>query len=105
MRKLIGYSALIIGIIDLFTLMFLMFSGNVVTYGGFTTIGAFCFVLWFVCVFTVVFCLIIPFIKKMLGNGFSSQSFVQNGYSGRCSQCGKGYQGSVDFCPHCGAKQ
>lgn len=105
MRKIIGYGALVVGIIDLFTLMFLMFAGKVVGEGGFSTAGAFCFALWFVCVFTVIFCLIVPFIKKVFGNGFNSGSFTQNTNAVQCSRCGKYHDSTMAFCPHCGTKQ
>ncbi len=101
MKKVIGYGALIVGIIDFFTFMFLMLSGNIVGEGGFTSIGAFCFVLWFACVFTVIFCLVIPFIKKIFVSGFATQ----NGNSAYCTRCGKEHHGAAAFCPHCGAKQ
>ncbi len=108
MKKSIGFIALFVGIIDLFMFMFLMLSDNIISDGGFTTIGAFCFVLWFVCVFTVIFCLagsFFQFLGKTFGSGFYTQTTVQNGNTVYCPQCGKAHNGANVYCPHCGAKQ
>ena len=108
MKKTIGYTALVVGIIDLFTLMFLMLSGNVFSDGGFSPMTSFCFVLWFVCVITVIFCLggyFFQFLGKTIGGGFDAQLSVQSGNSKYCSQCGKVINNAPAFCPHCGAKQ
>ncbi len=108
MKKTIGYAALVVGIIDLFTLMFLLLSGNVFSDRGFNPMAAFCFVLWFACVFTVIFCLggyFIQFLGKAIGSGLNAQPLSQGGNSKYCSQCGKAIDGATAFCPHCGAKQ
>lgn len=112
MKKRIGFIALGVGIMDLFAFMFIMFSGSAFgPYGGFSPMLVFCFVLWFACIITAVFCLaetFIQFIGKNLnqGSGFNFEAHIHKETpSSYCIHCGKAIQGKVTFCPHCGGKQ
>lgn len=112
MKKRIGFIALGVGILDLFAWIFIIFSGSAFSpNGGFSPIVPFCFVLWFVCVITVIFCLAETFLKFVgknlgIGNSFNFEAHVHKETpASYCTECGKPLQGTVKFCPHCGAKQ
>lgn len=103
MKKTIGFLALGIGILDLFTMIILIMTRSAVGPDGFAPLTIFCFILWFVCVVTVIICLsetVIKFIGKTFSSGYHEQ--IQNT---TCTHCGKIKDNTTPFCPHCGTKQ
>lgn len=108
MRKKIGIIATVVGVIDLFVWIVLLFTGNALTFGGFTPVAMVVFILWFVCVIVAIPCLVgevAKFLGKSFSAGFNSSSNIENANRVYCTNCGKPIDASVAFCPHCGTKK
>ena len=107
MKRTIGIAAAVIGVIDLFIWIILIFTGAVFDGGGFSGFALVVFLLWFVCVGVAAICLagdVIRFAGKQFSAGFNSVTPSQSGNS-FCTSCGKKIEGDMAFCPYCGKKK
>ena len=100
MKKKIGMIAVGVAIVDLFIYILLIVTGSAFKVPALT---GFVFVMWFVCLVTIAFCLSGEFIR-FIGKQFSA-GFNSNAPTAYCLKCGRGIDQSTAFCPHCGAKR
>ena len=107
MKRTIGIAAAVIGVIDLFVWIIMIFTGAMFDGFGFSSFALVIFLLWFVCIGVAAFCLlgdIIRFVGKNFSAGYHSATPTQSA-NGFCTACGKQIAGDMAFCPYCGQKR